>query len=69
MSVCTDCEAIVQNTRGAPGHDRLICLDVVRSLESVKRGARHEAFVCSVCNAEWDYLHDKKDATAGWTRC
>lgn len=68
MSVCGDCEEIVQNKRGAPGHDKLICLEFVRSLATATRGAKHEAFVCSVCDTEWDYLHDKKDATAGWSR-
>lgn len=69
MSMCSDCQNIVQHQRGAPGHDKLICLDVVRSLASAQRGAKHEAFVCSVCGAEWDLLHDKKDASAGWTLC
>lgn len=69
MPACNDCEGIVQNKRGAPGHDQLICLDVVRSLASVTRGARHEAFICSVCNTEWDHLYDKKDENAGWSRC
>lgn len=68
MSVCSDCENIVQHQRGAPGHDKLICLEEVRSLASATRSTRHEAFICSVCDTEWDLLHDKKDTNAGWTR-
>lgn len=69
MSMCPDCRNIVQHQRGVPGHDKLICLEEVRSLASATRGARHEAFVCSVCNTEWDHVHDKKDANVGWTPC
>ena len=68
MAICSDCEGIVQQTRGAAGHAGLIRLGAVRSLAAVTRKANHEAFVCGVCDTEWDYLHDKRDPKAGWTR-
>lgn len=69
MSVCSDCDGIVQRKRGAAGHDKLISLGYVRSLGAAKSGAKHEAFVCSVCGTEWDYFHDRRDEAAGWVRC
>jgi hypothetical protein len=69
MAICSECENIVQHTRGAPGHAGLIRLGAVRSLGAAKRKATHEAFVCAVCDTGWDYLDDKRDPSAGWTRC
>lgn len=68
MPLCSDCEEIVQNQRGAPGHERLISLGYVRSLALAHAGGTHEAFVCSTCGAEWDYFDQKKGAIGGWTR-
>ncbi|WP_242608397.1 hypothetical protein [Achromobacter xylosoxidans] len=55
-------------TSGAAGHDQLISLGYVRSLAAVQGGAHHEAFVCSACGAEWNYVHGKRAETAGWLR-
>lgn len=68
MSDCDDCKGIVQSQAGAQGHDRLINLGDVRSLAVVKERARHEAFVCSACGAEWDYIHATRGERAGWFR-
>ncbi|MGZ0104877.1 hypothetical protein [Achromobacter xylosoxidans] len=68
MADCEDCRAIVRATSGAAGHDQLISLGYVRSLAAVQGGARHEAFVCSACGAEWNYVHGKRAETAGWLR-
>lgn len=67
MSLCGDCRRIVQHKRGAEGHARLIFLGHVRSLATARRGVTHEAFVCSMCGAEWDYFHDKRDEAVGWS--
>ncbi|MBB1595863.1 hypothetical protein [Achromobacter sp. UMC46] len=69
MAICSECENIVPDTRGAPGHAGLVSLGPVRSLEAVSRKAAHEAFVCVVCDTGWDHLDDKGDPTAGWKRC
>ena len=54
MSLCAECRGIIQNKRGAQGHAGLISLGYVRSLATARKGVTHEAFVCSVCGAEWD---------------
>ncbi|MGE8685496.1 MAG: hypothetical protein ACN6PJ_00085 [Achromobacter sp.] len=69
METCEKCEAIVQNRRDAPGHEHLISLGDVRSLEEGRRGVTREAFTCAQCGAEWDYRHDKRDPSSGWSRC
>lgn len=65
---CGDCEAIEQAKSGKAGHERLISLGYVRSLDAARGGARHEAFVCSACGAEWNYVHGKRADPAGWLR-
>lgn len=69
MTLCEDCAAIVPNQAGAPGHANLISLGEVRALHLARRRATHEVFTCAECGANWDYLKDKRDPTAGWTRC
>lgn len=68
MSDCDDCKGIVQGQAGVKGHDRLISLGDVHSLAVVKGRARHEAFVCAACGAEWDYIHASRGERAGWFR-
>ncbi|CAB3631256.1 hypothetical protein [Achromobacter pestifer] len=68
MAICSACEDVVQHARGEPGHDGLISLGLVRSLDVVSRKASHEAFVCMTCGTGWDYFHDKKNPQAGWAR-
>ncbi|MFY2844882.1 hypothetical protein HGQ98_03045 [Achromobacter ruhlandii] len=68
MNDCDECRDIVQGQAGAQGHARLISLGDVRSLAVVKGRARLEAFVCSTCAAEWDYIHATRGERAGWFR-
>ncbi|MFJ3459823.1 hypothetical protein [Achromobacter spanius] len=67
--LCGQCSAITVNQAGAPGHDNLISLGLVRSLPLAQRGVTHEAFTCGQCGANWDYLHDRRNRASGWTRC
>lgn len=67
MSLCSACREIIQHKRGAEGHSGLISLGYVRSLAAARSGVTHEAFVCSVCGAEWDYIHDKRNEAVGWS--
>lgn len=69
MADCVDCEAIVTNQAGAPGHANLVSLGLVRALHLVQRRVSHEAFTCAVCGANWDYLQDRRNPASGWTRC
>ncbi len=69
MALCGQCAAIVVDRAGAPGHASLISLGIVRSLPSAHRGITHEAFTCGDCGANWDYLHEKRNALSGWARC
>ncbi len=69
MEECADCASIVENRAGAPGHANLVSLGHVRALHLVQRGITHEAFSCATCGANWDYLHDRRNAASGWARC
>ncbi|MNN85077.1 hypothetical protein D3C81_2023200 [compost metagenome] len=68
MAICGECESIVQHLPGAAGHDNLVSLGYLRCLAAAKSRARHEAFVCGACGTAWDYVDDKRDEMAGWTR-
>lgn len=69
MATCEKCEAIVLNQRDAPGHEQLISLGDVHSIQERFRGVRREAYTCAICGTEWDYRYDKRDPTSGWSRC
>lgn len=68
MATCEQCAAIAANRRDAPGHENLISLGDVRSLDEHRRGVSHEAFTCAICGAEWNYRRDKRDPACGWSR-
>ena len=66
MKPCEKCSQLASGTSDGHGHDDLISLGQVQTMDEARRGVRHEVFTCAVCGTDWDYVLDKESPADAW---
>jgi hypothetical protein len=73
MSICADCNAIVQHVRYLPdgsfaqGHQKLKETHITGYKPFAQAGVVVKHYECSSCGTKWKHENDKNDPHVGWS--